>query len=151
MLFRSRNAVRINYDYQLSAEVIARGEVSEVYTYPEGIEEVVSALQQQLQRKIANAGIAIECNPSSNLKIGPFDSYMQHPVFVFRRNDLKASINTDDKGIFSTSLYNEYSLIAAAYGQSGADEKEVLEFIRQLRDEAALLRFDDSPSGKSRR
>ncbi|WP_297808848.1 hypothetical protein [uncultured Alistipes sp.] len=146
-----RNAVRINYDYQLSAEVIARGEVSEVYTYPEGIEEVVSALQQQLQRKIANAGIAIECNPSSNLKIGPFDSYMQHPVFVFRRNDLKASINTDDKGIFSTSLYNEYSLIAAAYGQSGADEKEVLEFIRQLRDEAALLRFDDSPSGKSRR
>ena len=87
-----------------------------MYTYPEGIEEVVSALQQQLQRKIANAGIAIECNPSSNLKIGPFDSYTQHPIFAFRRNDLKASINTDDKGIFSTSLYNEYSLIAARTG-----------------------------------
>ena len=64
--------------------------------------------------------LAIECNPSSNYKIGEFETYEEHPILKFfnyglstpyANHDIAVSINTDDQGIFATSLEREYSLI----------------------------------------
>lgn len=58
-------------------------------------------------------GIGIESNPTSNVKIGTFKSYSEHPIKTFYNLGLtynekeimecpqmNVSINTDDKGIF---------------------------------------------------
>lgn len=87
----------------------------------------VSAIQKKMQQEIAKKGLAIETNPSSNYLIGTFKSYENHPIINFYNKDLTidfeelkecaqipVSINTDDQGVFSTSLENEYALMARA-------------------------------------
>ncbi len=99
-------------------------------SFPEEIADIVAKLQECMINDIADRGIAIECNPSSNIKIGSFERYDQHPIFRFFHPDklkedahrLNVSINTDDRGVFGTSLYNEYSLISLAmYKQRNED------------------------------
>lgn len=78
-----------------------------------------------MQNEIADRGIAIETNPSSNYKFGTIRTYDEHPLIRFYNNGLTfnydelrqssqiwVSINTDDQGVFSTSLENEYALMA---------------------------------------
>ena len=81
--------------------------------------ELLEKIQQQLLGKVEKRHIAIECNPSSNFKIGEIDRYDEHPIIKFfnyglktpyPRHDIAVSINTDDQGVFSTSLEREYSL-----------------------------------------
>ena len=76
----------------------------------------------------------IECNPTSNYLIGTFRDYSSHPLLTFcpvsseekTRLKLVASINTDDIGVFDTSLENEYVLMAAAIGsQSDSQGKRL--------------------------
>ena len=85
--------------------------------------ELLEKIQQQLLGKVEKRHIAIECNPSSNFKIGEIDRYDEHPIIKFfnyglktpyPRHDIAVSINTDDQGVFSTSLEREYSLMALA-------------------------------------
>ena len=84
-----------------------------IHILPE-IVEIASTLQVYLQRIILDKGIEIETNPSSNVVIGPIDGYGAHTIHQFIKNGIIASFNTDDKGIFSTSLYNKYSLYASS-------------------------------------
>ncbi len=87
--------------------------------------ECVKMIQYELQKMIAQKGIGIETNPSSNVLIGTFKRYDKHPILSFYNKDLvedveqlqrcpqiNVSINTDDAGIFGTSLENEYAYIA---------------------------------------
>lgn len=84
-------------------------------------------LQKAMQNFIGRKGIGIECNLSSNLKISTMDNYVEHPIVQLYNKDLEkdpqrlqecfqlfVSINTDDKGVFYTSLENEYALMACA-------------------------------------
>ena len=103
----------------------------EIVEYPISrcIIEAVCALQEKMRYDISRRNIAIECNPSSNFLIGTFKDYLKHPIFRFNNKGLfpsfdprsqipnpyiSASINTDDLGIFNTSLENEYALMACA-------------------------------------
>ena len=87
----------------------------------------VKEIQREMQRWVGKRGIGIETNPSSNYFIGTFKRYDQHPIFGFYNFGLVADpeeinncpqlpvcINTDDQGIFSTYLENEYALLALA-------------------------------------
>lgn len=81
----------------------------------------VAKVQESILWNLEKQGIVIETNPTSNLRIGRFNRYDQHPIFHFHSIDAKegkhsmlVSINTDDKGIFYTSLKNEFSLLAIA-------------------------------------
>lgn len=87
----------------------------------------VTAVQKAMQYEILHRGIGIETNPSSNLMIGTFDRYEEHPIVSFYNNGLTVnseelnespqlwvSINTDDQGIFNIKLENEYALLARA-------------------------------------
>lgn len=88
--------------------------------------ELVRNVQDGLARDLMKKGIMIECNPTSNYLIGTFRRYDAHPIFRFNnvgliRTDgvfepcahLSVSINTDDLGVFDTSLENEYAILAA--------------------------------------
>lgn len=73
-----------------------------------------------MQQQVINKGISIETNPSSNVLISPIENYSDHPIINFYNKDfsnnsaqlqLNVSINTDDKGVFSTCLSNEYAYL----------------------------------------
>ena len=73
-----------------------------------------------MMKLLKQKGIAIEANPSSNLKIGGLDTYDELPLFrlfpIEQPNEdrMLVSVNTDDRGVFATNLSNEYSLVAAS-------------------------------------
>lgn len=87
----------------------------------------VKKVQKKLQWVIAQKGIGIETNPSSNALIGTFKRYDKHPIVNWYNNGLvtdhhqlseapqiQVSINTDDQGVFATYIENEYAYLALA-------------------------------------
>lgn len=101
--------------------------------------KLIRQIQDVMMKRIGKRGIYIECNPTSNYLISTFESYREHPIFRFNErwkgilngNQLCVSINTDDMGVFDTSLENEYALIAAAMEEMADENGE-----RQYSDEA---------------
>ena len=101
-----------------------------------------------------------------NFLISGLQKYDEHPIIRFYNkhlvNDrdkldacaqLSVSINTDDKGIFSTSLENEYALIACALEQCKDEEDNYLydktsvyEWVEQIRKFGNMQSFGDSPN-----
>lgn len=118
------------YHYSRTVRTEGRKEIS-VKIKP-SVRKIVSLVQKKMQMEISKRGIGIETNPSSNYMIGTFKRYSEHPITSFYNlglvvgedklaqcPQLVTSINTDDQGVFSSSLENEYALIARAL------EKEV--------------------------
>lgn len=114
-----------------------------------GLALIIKSIQDAMIQDLSSQGIYVECNLSSNYLIGPFALYREHPIFRFNgfkgdksENHLCVSLNTDDMGVFDTSLENEYALLAAALedkrscelGKTTDDDliSEYLEHIRQL-------------------
>lgn len=126
----------------------------------EGLISAISEIQQLMIDKVEEMGLAIECNPTSNLKIGEFDRYDEHPILKFNNNGLKifpkralsVSINTDDKGVFATSIEREYALIVYAivrhFRLNGSDisNAEVYDWLDRIRLNSLSQRFDKSYS-----
>lgn len=69
--------------YHYGSEVKRRGaEVCEVTISPEYI-RLMRQVQDVMQEHIERRGIAVECNPTSNVLIGTFETYEKHPIFRF--------------------------------------------------------------------
>ena len=113
-----------------------QGNTIETYTYLPEIVDIASTLQIYLQSIVLDKGIVIETNPSSNIVIGPIDEYGEHTIHHFFKDGIIASINTDDKGIFSTSLCNEYSLYANSAKLMGVSDTDVVINIGKIRKNA---------------
>ena len=124
-----------HYDYNVRVAGNRDINVKVKGEYIRGVEMV----QKAMQYEIAARGIAIETNPSSNYKIGTIKSYDEHPITRFYNNGLTAdpealekcaqiwvSINTDDQGVFSTILENEYALMARALEEKKDDRGKPL-------------------------
>ena len=95
--------------------------------------DAIIFIQTAMRKKVQNMGIAIECNPTSNFKIGEIERYDEHPICLFydyrkdkRYSHISSSINTDDKGIFSTSIEREYALIYAAFKRKISLQRSLL-------------------------
>lgn len=115
------------YLYHYNWDIRSAGsKVEEIYIQPEFVNSVV-IVQKKMGKYIASCGIGVETNPSSNVSISTFKNYDEHPIIRLYNKDLtwdieklrenpqiSVSINTDDKGVFHTSLENEYSLLACA-------------------------------------
>lgn len=137
----NKNAIALCYEFLTSKEVWEKGNAIETYTYLPEIVEVASILQMYLQCIVLEKGITIETNPSSNVVIGPIDKYEEHTIHHFIKNGITVSINTDDKGIFSTSLCNEYSLYANSAKHMGVSDTDVIKRIGEIRKNAGNSRF----------
>lgn len=116
----NEKAKEIHDLYETNREVRINGDKPYAYLLPQNFYCDVTKMQAAMLELLENNGIAIECCPSSNLNIGPFDRYDKLPILKFlsvqqpRKYSLSVSICTDDRGIFATSLHREYSLIAIA-------------------------------------
>lgn len=125
---RERNEVVILYHfYHYNADVRKAGGVKIDKRIELQYIEAVEKVQRKMQWEIAQRGIGIETNPSSNFMIGTIFRYDEHPITQFYNEGLTfdyeklnnsaqiwTSINTDDQGIFDIKLENEYALIALA-------------------------------------
>lgn len=122
-----------NYNVRTAGGRIEEFLVSKLYV------KAVSQIQAALQKEIASRGIAIETNPSSNFLIGTFRKYEKHPIIRFYNKKLQGdpecrkecpqipvSVNTDDQGVFNTTLENEYGLLASALESLTDSEGEPL-------------------------
>lgn len=85
----------------------------------------IKELQVHIQNEISRRGIYVETLPTSNILIGTSKRYDEHPILQFfnpekesRRSPLHVSINTDDAGVFNTTLENEFMLMALAMSKA---------------------------------
>jgi hypothetical protein len=138
---------RYHYDRSVRREGSCPMEVPILPKYVEAVKQV----QAELQREIACKGIGIETNPSSNLMISTMADYDEHPIINLYNQGLKrkidnrnaqlyVSINTDDKGVFHTSLENEYALMASELenmkdenGRQLYSPQEVYDWVEKIR------------------
>lgn len=119
--------------YHFNKDVRRDGEELVEYKISGAYIDAVCQLQRVMARRIAQANIGIETNPTSNYLISSVERYEEHPILAFNdaglRNapgnpHLSISINTDDLGVFETSLENEYALLARALEQSIGDNEK---------------------------
>lgn len=114
--------------------------------------DMIRDVQDALQAEIEKQGIIIECNPSSNVLIGTFLDYGRHPILRFNNTglerdlnrykdcrQLQVCINTDDLGVFDTSLEFEYALLFQALrnkrlpGGKQYEEADILDYLNNIR------------------
>lgn len=156
---RNSNARQL-YDMHHSQKFSDRSKSVDTLTIPadyrEDFYELLEMIQEQILCKIERKHIAIECNPSSNYKIGEMDRYDQHPILRFfnygidtpyKPHNIAVSINTDDQGVFSTSLEREYSLMALAMERNELkghknSPRAVVEWLDRVREMSIEQRFD---------
>ncbi|MDE5653162.1 MAG: hypothetical protein K2I48_06820, partial [Muribaculaceae bacterium] len=98
-----------------------RGDMVKSFRLPDGYSKLMTALQENMMKEVSKRQLCIECCPSSNVKIGKLERFDTHPIFRFMpldptktRYPLAVTVNTDDLGVFATSLPNEFSLLALA-------------------------------------
>lgn len=110
--------------------------------------EDIFAVQEAMLDMIEKKGICIECCPSSNLLITPVERYDELPILRFYpleaypRHRISVSINTDDRGIFATSLRNEYSLLACSMKKTNKwSDHQIIDYIERIRTMNKQQRF----------
>lgn len=172
--WRKRYKAGKNYDmisnalyhyYHFDAKMKFESDKRIEYSVPKCIIDAVCMVQEKMQYDVSLKNIGIECNPSSNWLIGTFKNYLKHPIFKFNNKHLyasddprfnlpnprlSASINTDDLGIFDTSLETEFALMACALERNNqfCDHDEIilpdniyawLDYIRQQGCEQSFI------------
>ena len=108
-------------------EIVRKGSEKCVYKVSKRLLNAIKFIQKKIQNNVSAKGIGIECNPTSNVRISNFTRYDSHPIMnlynlgltvdpeeLSNCPQLLVSINTDDQGIFSTNLENEYALMGLA-------------------------------------
>lgn len=70
----------------------------------------------RLMAYLAERGVGIEANLTSNVQTSTVSSYAAHPLRHFLQQGLLATINTDDPGISGIDLRHEYEVAAPAAG-----------------------------------
>ena len=151
--------------YLSNRRIIEAGEKVASFVLPSGYPALIDSIQEKMMRMISKSQIGIECCPSSNFRIGHFKRYDQHPIFRFMpvRSDrtpypLSVTVNTDDLGVFSTSLPNEFSLLALALmkmkdtdGKHMYSSQEIYDWVERIVKNGNKFSFSDRPSAKIHR
>lgn len=115
--------------------------------------EVLDRLQPWLRGQLAQLGVTVEINPSSNLIIGGFADLREHPTFAlapFESLDdggraplahLPVSVNSDDPITFASALADEYAYMEAALVGQGVSSRDALQWLERAREAGWRSRF----------
>ena len=84
-----------------------------------GVERIghgVRAIEDMaLVDQIAEQGIVLEVCPGSNIALGLYTGWRQHPIHPLRERGVKVTISTDDPPFFHTTMAREYDRLAEAF------------------------------------
>ena len=105
----------------------------------------VGQIRDRVLKRVERAQVVIEVCPTSNLLTSGLKSYERLPYLNLNRAHLRSgealerfipfSINSDDPGIFQTTVTNEYRLLGQAMIRAGHQRREVVRWL----DEARLI------------
>jgi len=109
----------------------------------------LNAVQYAIRRGVAQSGIVVEVNPSSNLLIGDLLDLRNHPILRLRPPvpepdappSIAIALGSDDPLTFSTQLLREYTLLHQAACAAGYPERAVYEWLESIRHTSMDARF----------
>jgi adenosine deaminase len=136
-IVRCWEAMRLDGGRPVKDEVTAEGDLLKVLGFqgePEFIPvqadeawiDLLTGLQALLRERIKQRRICIEANPTSNLIIGGYHDYGEIPCLALVEAGLPVSINTDDPGMFMTSLPGEASALYGALERKKWSHRDAL-------------------------
>jgi len=157
---KDKIAVWLYHYYHYDSGVRRRGEERCEICLSSEIIGLIKKVQHAMRIEIAARYISVEANITSNHLIGSFKHYAQHPITQLYRLGLPSigeeelcpqvsvSVNTDDRGIFDTSIEDEYALLALALekerdleGKKRYAPKEVYEWLNNIRRQGFEQQF----------
>ena len=156
---QQKEVCKLYYLYHYDKDGKQNGGIFDTWEVDEEMCKTIELVQRDLLRQVEKDGIAIECNPTSNFKIGEIDRYDRHPITTFnsirhagnpKEFEVSVSINTDDKGVFSTSIEREYALVAHSIirkcrlEDNNMKDSDVYEWLDNIRLHSLNQRFDKS-------
>jgi adenosine deaminase len=96
--------------------------------HAERIDHGVRAVEDpRLMAELAARQVTLNVCPGSNVKLGLYADRARHPLDALRRAGVPVTINTDDPGLMSLDLVDEYAQSAMAYNW---DEQTVSDVAR---------------------
>ncbi|HWF75179.1 MAG TPA: adenosine deaminase [Solirubrobacteraceae bacterium] len=78
-----------------------------------------------LVRELAERGIVLNTCPTSNVVLGVYESYEDHPLASLRAAGVKVTLGSDDPPYFGATIAGEYQVCAERMGQSEQDLREI--------------------------
>ncbi len=86
---------------------------------------VMAIHSEETMALLIEKDIALEICPSSNIKLGLFPDFKNHPFPKLLDAGIKLSLNSDDPPFMSTTLGREYALTQSAYNYSDEQMREI--------------------------
>jgi adenosine deaminase len=80
-----------------------------------------------LVQELADRAIVLEVCPTSNVVLGVFGSYEQHPLGTLRAAGVPVTLGSDDPPYFGTTIGHEYALAHERLGCSLEDLRDITE------------------------
>lgn len=143
----NRHALNLYHAYTENEDIIAKGEQTTIKKMGMAYVKLIAEIQHKMIEKVNITGLCIESCPSSNLQICQLKRYDCHPAVTYylKSDDMCEKLNiaicTDDKGTFSTSLANEFSLLALAATKEDGWDKETEKNLKKLIEQGQKYRF----------
>ena len=113
----------------------------------EGTGAILKTVQDGVRRKLANRGVLVEVNPSSNEVVGGFSSLKTHPVWRLTSPDyddaipeIDVCIGSDDPLVFATDLRQEYQRLIDALAAKGHSDRTIDHWIAKVRENSMASR-----------
>ena len=78
-----------------------------------------------LVEELARRQVVLECCPTSNVVLGLYPSYEEHPLPRLRDAGVALTLGSDDPPYFGASIGGEYELCAEHYGFGEAELREL--------------------------
>ncbi len=69
-----------------------------------------------LVAELAERGVVLECCPTSNVVLGIYPSYEEHPLRALRAAGVRVTLGSDDPPWFGASIGGEYAICAERLG-----------------------------------
>jgi len=88
---------------------------------------VRSIEDRQLVEELAESGMLLEISPSSNICLGIYPNYADHPFRQLSDAGVTVTVNSDDPPMFNTTLTREFEILIEQYEYSVDD---LVEFTR---------------------
>lgn len=92
------------------------------HVHPSRISHGVRAIEDpSLVKRLADEGVVLEVCPGSNVALGVFADFQNHPLRALHEAGVRVTLNSDDPPFFHTSLAREYAVASTIMGFSDED------------------------------
>ncbi len=156
----NRTICKLFFRYHYDPKVKQVGAKFIEYELFHGYDNLITIIQKKMLFELASLHLCIESNPTSNVLIGGYKRYSKHPLkkffnlgLTYNQEEINScpqvsvSINTDDLGVFSTSIDNEYALMAIslekeiAKGSNDTHSRMIYDWLDRIRMAGMEQRF----------